>query len=107
MITEEELKERVRRGAIYLDEVRPGWRDSIAPGELRMESCFTCVLGQVFGHYAEGLSVMWDSLPEVRGMDVQAPFGLARADYDTVRDRVAAFNLLTELWAGYLKGEWD
>jgi hypothetical protein len=47
---------RVARGAVLLDERRPGWADQIAMSDipLNMEDCATCVLGHLFGDYIEG-----------------------------------------------------
>jgi hypothetical protein len=39
---------RVRAGMRLLDAKRPGWRDSIDPERLNMESGFRCILGQVY-----------------------------------------------------------
>ena len=41
-------RERIERGAAWLDEVKPGWREIIDTENLRMYSGVSCVLGQVF-----------------------------------------------------------
>jgi hypothetical protein len=41
-------RERVEKGAAWLDEVKPEWRHEINTNELRMYSPRSCVLGQVF-----------------------------------------------------------
>lgn len=41
--------ERVARGAKLLDEKAPGWHYLIQLDELKMSSCHTCILGQLFG----------------------------------------------------------
>jgi len=43
-----DVQERVARGAAWLDENRPGWRDAISLQELDMRSGCDCVLGQVY-----------------------------------------------------------
>lgn len=42
------VDERVQRGIKMLDEVRPGWRESIDLDTLALADCEQCVLGQVF-----------------------------------------------------------
>ena len=49
-----QVKERVQRGKELLDAEVPGWRDQVAPGELQMEDCQACVLGQVFTDFWTG-----------------------------------------------------
>lgn len=47
------IQERVQRGAQWLDEVRPGWRDEINLKIFDISDCEVCVLGQVFATQAE------------------------------------------------------
>lgn len=53
------VEQRVAKGAQLLDQHRPGWRDSIKPQTLNIDSCRDCVLGQVFGSYYVGLVKLW------------------------------------------------
>lgn len=46
---------RVRRGAKFLDEVRPGWFRDVDPLELNLLNGRQCVLGQLEGHYDYGM----------------------------------------------------
>ncbi len=46
---------RARRGAKLLDRKRPGWHKEVKPESLRMQSCYSCVLGQLYGFYFAGL----------------------------------------------------
>jgi hypothetical protein len=48
------VRDRVARGAALLDEKRPGWAAEIDLDDLEMGSCFSCVLGQLFGEFADG-----------------------------------------------------
>ncbi len=62
----------VRRGIVLLDEKLPDWRIRFDPGNLDMSRCSTCVLGQVFGSYGEGLvalGVNYEQAP-VYGFDL-------------------------------------
>lgn len=42
------IQERVAKGAAWLDEVRPGWRDAINLDALDIGSSCDCVCGHVF-----------------------------------------------------------
>lgn len=45
----------VERGAVLLDEKRPGWEHELDLARLKLENCTDCVLGQLAGHYADGV----------------------------------------------------
>ena len=47
MTTLTEAKRRVKRGAEYLDEVRPGWAHEIDIKTLEMANYSLCILGQL------------------------------------------------------------
>lgn len=47
MLTPEQAKENVARGAAFLDQRYPGWEDRIDLGTLTLSSCTQCVLGQL------------------------------------------------------------
>lgn len=49
MLTLDEARERVARGAAHLDQMRPGWHAEVDTGTLTLSSCTQCVLGQLFG----------------------------------------------------------
>lgn len=42
------MRERVEKGAAFLDKHYPGWWEHIDLGTLEISSCTTCVLGQVY-----------------------------------------------------------
>lgn len=52
----ETARRRAERGALFLDEHRPGWAQKIRLGELDLRSNRKCVLGQLFGTFHDGLS---------------------------------------------------
>jgi hypothetical protein len=52
------LAGRVKRGAALLDEKRPGWAGEIVLDRLAMNSCFNCILGQLYDSYFAGLDAM-------------------------------------------------
>ena len=42
------IRERVERGAAWLDEIQPGWRNRVNVRLLSMDCGDDCILGQVF-----------------------------------------------------------
>jgi len=46
----------VNAGIDLLDKIYPGWDDWVDLDELDMNTVDKCILGQVFGHYDEGVS---------------------------------------------------
>lgn len=56
IISAAEADKRVKAGADLLDrEVGVTWRDKIDVSTLNMTSSYSCVLGQLYGHYPTGL----------------------------------------------------
>jgi hypothetical protein len=54
----EEIDERVLDGAAMLDEHHPGWAAKIDVDKLCLKDCSSCVLGQVYGDYEDGLQIL-------------------------------------------------
>jgi hypothetical protein len=86
------VRERVERGAAWLDEVKPEWRTLIDAEILRMYSPQFCVLGQVFSVEAHeaglsnGYSYAFHVAPEVSARWViDHGFESSGEDYSTLR----------------------
>ena len=47
-------KKQIAKGVGWLNDNYPGWYNGVDVKRLEMSSCFNCVLGQLFGHYAFG-----------------------------------------------------
>lgn len=47
-------EQRVARGALLLDDQRPGWALIVDPGTIDILSASRCVVGQVYGDYVDG-----------------------------------------------------
>jgi len=45
---------RAKIGATFLDVAQPGWAERINLRRLDLNSCESCVLGQLFGDFANG-----------------------------------------------------
>jgi hypothetical protein len=52
------VQDRVARGAALLDEKQPGWASKLNFDIFNIDGCYSCVLGQVFGHYVRGLDFL-------------------------------------------------
>ncbi len=91
-MTASEARSRVSKGALHLDQVRPGWAWQIDPGTLNLgHGCF-CILGQLYGGYIAGTL----HIPNPQGW----PFGfdVAGEDYDTSSELTACYRLLQDCW---------
>jgi len=55
-ITPEAARQRVARGAAYLDEVDPDWWQRLDAAVLELSHGQSCVLGQLHGGFEHGLS---------------------------------------------------
>lgn len=78
------VQERVARGATLLDEHEPGWELKIDLGTLALESCYQCVLGQLFGHFDEGVEELF--LDKPMGSSVGYGFCGPLDGYDRLND---------------------
>lgn len=112
--------DRVRAGMALLDRLlvgRPGWRDDLDVDRLDMGDPWDCVLGQLYGTYADGLRMLvrlganvsdeitsvpwWKSAAHMRALDdihdVELLDLATRFAYDH------GFNILEggDVWGGY------
>lgn len=83
------MKDKVLRGIELLDREVPDWREKIDWDRLNMADCFRCILGQLFGEYAEGVDYL-KITGAVHGFDVRP--------YQTREEHVKSFEILTDLW---------
>lgn len=58
MISQDEARARVQRGAAHLDVVRPGWFNRIDVGTLTLSDPCGCIVGQLCGGYWLGLELL-------------------------------------------------
>ena len=66
VVSDELLRERVGRGAVYLDNDIPDWAERIDISTLDLTGGDHCVLGQVFGGFREGREILGLSLAVTR-----------------------------------------
>lgn len=80
LVSISDARERVRRGAAYLDGADPGWRARIDPERLELSDGSHCILGQLHGEYRAGLmrTRIWDgsSAPTPRLFAATSPVDL-------------------------------
>ncbi len=85
------LRARVGRGVELLDREAPGWWERVELGALELTSCTGCVVGQLFGHYEQGLACLgvWR-----RGHE----YGFALPSFSGELDSTETWAELTEIW---------
>lgn len=67
MLTIEEARARVARGAAHLDSVRPGWFNQIDVGTLTLHDPCGCIVGQLCGgYYVEYIGLALRTAEEIR-----------------------------------------
>ncbi len=67
MLSQDEARARVARGAAHLDTVRPGWFNRIDVGTLTLDSHCNCVLAQCY-------SASYGHAARIAGVDVDLMF---------------------------------
>jgi hypothetical protein len=82
------IPEEVKAGMALLDERVPEWRKKVNPSSLNMSSCFSCILGQVFGRYSYGVKEL------ELGEDDPQELGFLTRDYGSYGE----FRELTQAW---------
>lgn len=99
-ITEEQVQERVERGAAYLDEVDPGWHRRVTAETLALEDGEHCVLGQLHGEFRVGLGrshvLSLSSAPRASLSPVDYGFKCVEGVSDAWQAR--DYELLTAAW---------
>jgi hypothetical protein len=115
------VQERVARGARWLDEVSPGWRDAMALRTFDLANGCQCVLGQVFAEaaapagsgydYALSNFVTRDELvacpewPAAHGFTLEHPG--ARWSQESLQLQAAEWAALEAEWSSVIHGRRD
>lgn len=71
-----DMSAAVSRGAALLDRTHPGWAGQVDLAFLDLADCVACVLGQLFGAYADGCDEMNLNMGSelIEGDDETAPW---------------------------------
>lgn len=108
-ITEENVRERVRRGAEYLDDMDPGWHRRVDADTLELEDGQHCVLGQLHGDFRLGLGrsqvLTLSSAPRASLSPVAYGFKCVEGVSEEWQAR--DYELLTAAWRTAVRGRWD
>lgn len=107
-ITEEAVRDRVRRGAEYLDERDPGWHRRIDPSALELESGDRCVLGQLHGEFRLGLgrSGMLNLSSAPRASLSPVAHGFKCVEGVSEEWQARDYELLTKAWRAAVQTRW-
>lgn len=87
--TENPYTKQVNKGAALLDKFHPGWYREINVSKLEMSSCTSCVLGQLFKDFWDGverLDASYSIGPEFSFNENDFGFNAIRANYDQLRN---------------------
>ena len=82
---------RIERGAALLDQTAPGWDRQINLNTLDLAHNRYCIVGQLYGNYADGLRVL-DGMAEKR----PASFGFLTWGSES-------YEALTQSWKAFLR----
>ena len=99
------VQERVARGARWLNEVSPGWRDSIALSALDIMSNTHCVLGQVFsdaaasGEFTSGADyAVRNVVPGLKSRDWEVCSAISALESLDCADWLIAHGFASKFW---------
>lgn len=91
--------ERVAKGAAFLDERQPGWRDHIEIMRLDMRSGCDCVLGQLDDRKTEaGWGLTLDRFDLTRATSAALGFDLPEWRMQSTDERAAEWDELEREW---------
>ncbi len=100
LISVDEVRARVQRGAEYLDDVDPGWHRRIDAETLELEDGRHCVLGQLHGEFQLGLGrsdvLTLSSAPRASLSPVTYGFKCVKGVSEEWQAR--DYDLLTRMW---------
>ena len=98
------INERVTRGAAALDKANPGWERRVDLSKLDLQDSCRCVLGQLYGHYFDGLMALENgSVPIDMAVTPGANLGFnARSG-----EPPSAYRALDEAWISFIKERFD
>ena len=99
-ISLDNARERVKRGADFLDDADPGWHRRVDIGELELGSGTHCVLGQLHGDFRLGLGrsdlINLSSAPRASLSPAAHGFQCAQDVSEEAQDR--DYRFLTQAW---------
>lgn len=104
-ITPEKAKERVQRGATYLDNIDPTWYRRVDAGTLKLGDGHHCILGQLHGAFRLGLGrshlISLSSAPRASLSPVAYGFKCTEGVSEEWQQR--DYDLLDKAWRGAVR----
>ena len=99
------VDERVEIGARFLDDTLPNWRACVSTEWLRMSSCTSCVLGQLFG-WQKGVEALyeWWGRQSLLGLDDAA---LTALENEPLAESAAGFEKTDDDTYPELQRAWE
>ncbi len=92
--------ERIARGAAFLDERAPGWRQRIDLDKLEMVNPAQCLVGQLFGDYYRALG---PNLGLAASEAIPLGLNLAMNDSSGSEDEDRNYETLDAEWRQYIE----
>lgn len=102
--TIKEAVRRVNKGALLMDQQKPGWVDEILPPKLDMSMASWCIIGQTYGSYDEYVGVPFGlpqgegSTREIEEKAAEHGFMCLRGSWVEEDDDRVTFGLLDRVW---------
>jgi hypothetical protein len=100
-ITPEAVRERVQRGATYLDDLDPGWHRRVDADTLELDDGRHCILGQLHGEFRLGLGrshlISMSSAPRASLSPVA--YGFKCVEHVSDEWKARDYELLNEAWS--------
>lgn len=102
-------EDRVAKGAVLLDSVRPGWAAEINSDKLKMYSCDECILGQVYRDFNKGYNIVTSLATDMSIFDLGFDLRLSETDsYADSRGAIAIrFAALADAWRAEIRRRTD
>lgn len=93
------FEDEVRKGVELLDAANPSWAEQVNLRELQLNDCTLCILGQVYGHYTSGKSVLNFNPSGNLDVDIAHGFTFGFSPYKNLED----WHDLGETWKAAIR----
>jgi hypothetical protein len=90
-------EEQINEGVALLDRIKPGWYHQVELQMLNMNSCFNCVMGQLFGEFTKATEEVGHHPPDRWEWAAQYGFALTENEEGDPADS-SDYNRLSHEW---------
>jgi hypothetical protein len=94
-----EIRKRVDAGVAFLNVVMPNWLKKIKSSELDLGDGATCVIGELYGGFSDGVSELGLSNGAINALGFDVP----TLEKEYSRDYDADYEVLTRAWLEKIK----